>query len=331
VRLLVTGGTGFIGSHLAEEGRRRGADVVVLGLTGRPEEQANAALLSRAGVEVLSGSITDTELCRRAARGATHIFHLAVAMREGGKGDEFFESINLDGTRQLLEAASMQRVERFIYFSTIGIYGHKAPGITREDSPLAPGNIYERTKVSAELLVRDFTEHCGVPSVILRPADVYGPRDQRLLKLFKGVARGRFPLFGSGKGRRHMVYVEDVVSAFFKACERDEALGEGLIVAGPSTCTLRELLDEIAHATGSRRYGVRLPLAPMLGLAAVVEDVSAVLSIDPPIYRRRMDFFHSDSEFDTSRARRVLDWEPKVDLREGIRRTLEDYRRSGAM
>jgi nucleoside-diphosphate-sugar epimerase len=69
----------------------------------------------------------------------------------------------------------------------------------------------------------------------------------------------------------------------------------------------------------------------MLGLAAVVEDVSAALAIDPPIYRRRMDFFHSDSEFDTSKARRVLGWEPTVDLREGIRRTLEDYWRSGAM
>jgi nucleoside-diphosphate-sugar epimerase len=329
VRLLVTGGTGFIGSHLAEEGRRRGAEVVVLGLTGRPEEQANAELLTRLGVEVLSGSITDAELCRRAARGATHIFHLAVAMREGGKSDEFFETINLDGTRHLLEAASQQRVERFIYCSTIGIYGHKAPGITREDSPLAPGNIYERTKVSAELQVRDFIERCAMRAVILRPADVYGPRDQRLLKLFKGVSQGKFPLFGAGEGRRHMVYVDDVVSAFFKACERKEALGEGLIVAGPSACTLRELLDEITRATGSKRYGIRLPLAPMLGLAAVVEDISAALKIDPPIYRRRMDFFHSDSEFDTSRARRVLDWEPRVDLREGIRRTFEAYRADG--
>jgi nucleoside-diphosphate-sugar epimerase len=331
MRLLVTGGTGFIGSHLAEEGRRRGAEVVVLGLTDRPEEQANAELLRRAGVEVISGSITDAELCRRAARGATHVFHLAVAMREGGKSDEFFESINLDGTRHLLEAASRQRVERFVYCSTIGIYGHRAPGITREDSPLAPGNIYERTKVSAELLVRDFAEHCAVPSVILRPADVYGPRDQRLLKMFKGVSKGRFPLFGSGDGRRHMVYVDDVVSAFFKACERDEALGEGLIIAGPRSCSLRELLDEVTQATGSKRYGVRLPLAPMLGVAAVVEDVSAALGIDPPIYRRRMDFFHSDSEFDTSRARRVLEWEPRVDLQDGIQRTLEDYRRSGEL
>jgi nucleoside-diphosphate-sugar epimerase len=329
VRLLVTGGTGFIGSHLAEEGRRRGAQVVVLGLTDRPEEKANAELLSRSGAEVLSGSITDPELCRQATRGATHVFHLAVAMREGGKSDEFFESINLDGTRHLLEAASVQRVERFVYCSTIGIYGHRAPGITREDSPLAPGNIYERTKVSAERLVREFAEKCALPAVVLRPADVYGPRDQRLLKLFKGVSRGRFPLFGPGEGRRHMVYVDDVVSAFFKACDREEAVGEGLIIAGPRACTLRELLDEITRATGSKRYGLRLPLAPMLALAAVVEDGCAALKIDPPIYRRRMDFFHSDSEFDISRARRVLDWEPNVGLREGIRRTLEDYRSAG--
>jgi nucleoside-diphosphate-sugar epimerase len=331
MRLLVTGGTGFIGSHLAEEGRRRGADVVVLGLTGRPEEQTNAELLSQKGVEVISGSITDPELCRRAARGATHIFHLAVAMREGGKSDEFFESINLDGTRHLLEAAAAQRVQRFVYCGTIGIYGHRAPGITSETSPLAPGNIYERTKVSAERQVREFAENCGLPAVVLRPADVYGPRDQRLLKLFKGVSRGRFPLFGAGRGRRHMVYVDDVVSAFFKACDRDEAVGEGLIVAGPNACTLRELIDEVTRATGSRRYGFQLPLAPMLALAAAVEDACAKLKIDPPIYRRRMDFFYSDSEFDTSRARRVLDWEPRVGLREGIRRTLEDYRRSGLL
>jgi nucleoside-diphosphate-sugar epimerase len=331
MRLLVTGGTGFIGSHLAEAGRRRGAEVVAFGLTDRPEEKANAELLAKRGAEIISGSITDAALCRKAMQGVTHVFHLAVAMREGGKSDEFFESINLDGTRQLLEAASVQRVHRFIYCSTIGIYGHRAPGITREDSPLAPGNIYERTKVSAERLVHEFAEKCDVPSVVLRPADVYGPRDQRLLKMFKGVSRGRFPLFGSGEGRRHMVYVDDVVSAFFKACERDEALGEGLIIAGPKSCTLRELLDEVTRATGSKRYGFRLPLAPMLAVAAVVEDACAALKVDPPIYRRRMDFFHSDSEFDTSRARRVLDWEPKVDLREGIQRTLEDYRRSGAL
>ena len=331
MRLLVTGGTGFIGSHLAEQGRRLGAEVVVLGLVDRPEERANAELLRRQGVEVMAGSITDAELCRRAVRGATHVFHLAVAMREGAKSDEYFESINLDGTRHLLESSAAERVRRFVYCSTIGIYGHRAPGITREDSPLAPGNIYERTKVAAERLVGELGAERSIPWIILRPADVYGPRDQRLLKLFKGVAAGRFPLFGQGEGRRHMIYVDDVVSGFFRACERDRALGHGFILAGPKACTLRELVAEVQQATGSPRYGVRLPLGPMLAVAGVVEDVSRSLGVEPPIYRRRMDFFWSDSEFDTTRARQALDWAPRVELPEGIRRTLADYRSSGAL
>jgi len=185
--------------------------------------------------------------------------------------------------------------------------------------------------VAAERMVRERAQATGLPVTILRPADVYGPRDQRLLKLFRGVARGRFPLFGSGRGRRHMVYVDDVVAAFFRACERPEAVGEGLIVAGPRACTLRELLGLVRAATGSRRYGVRLPLAPMLALAALVEDVCQVIGADPPIYRRRMDFFRSDAEFDTARARRVLGWGPRVDLAEGVRRTAEDYRRAGQL
>jgi nucleoside-diphosphate-sugar epimerase len=331
MRLLVTGGTGFIGSHLAEQGRRLGAEVVVLGLADRPEERANVELLRRQGVQVVPGSITDPDLCGQALRGATHVFHLAVAMREGAKSDQFFESVNLDGTLRLLEASVEAGVRRFVYCSTIGIYGHRAPGITRESSPLAPGNVYERTKVAAERLVRELGAKRSLPYTILRPADVYGPRDHRLLKLFKGVSGGRFPFFGSGEGRRHMIYVDDVVSGFFRACERDAALGESFILAGPKACTLRDLVAEVQAATGSRRYGIRLPLKPMLGLAAVVEDASRALGVEPPIYRRRMDFFWSDSEFDTTHARRALDWAPLVDLPEGIRRTLEDYRRSGAL
>src|SRR6476620_11614788 len=100
-------------------------------------------------------------------------------MREGGKADQFFEAINLDGTRRLLEAAGSARVERFVYCSTIGIYGHRAPGVTNEQSPLRPGNIYERTKVAAERLVRERAAEAGVSYTVLRPADVYGPRDQR--------------------------------------------------------------------------------------------------------------------------------------------------------
>lgn len=331
MRLLVTGGTGFIGSHLAADARRRGAEVTVLGLTDLAEERENARWLAALGVEVVSGSLTDATLCRRSMQGMTHVHHLAVAMREAGVPDSHFERVNLEGTRQLLRVAAEERIERFVYCSTIGIFGHRAPGITHEDSPLAPGNIYERTKVGAERLVLDTHRETGLPVVVLRPADVYGPRDRRLLKLFRGVDRGRFPLFGDGRGRRHMVYVDDVTSAFALACERREALGQTMIIAGPEVCTLRDLIAMITEACGRRRFGVRLPLPPALAAAAVVEDVCTAFKIPPPIYRRRMDFYTSDSAFDTTRARAVLAWAPSVGLREGIQRTFEWYREAGLL
>ena len=122
-----------------------------------------------------------------------------------------------------------------------------------------------------------------------------------------------------------------MVSGFFRSCEREGALGDAFILAGPKACTLRELVEEVREATGSARYGFRLPLKPMLAVAGVVEDISRKVGVEPPIYRRRMDFFWSDSEFDTTRARQALDWAPRVDLSEGIRRTLEDYRSTGAL
>ena len=329
MRLLVTGGTGFIGSHLAEEGRRLGAEVVVLGLTDRPEEQANVELLRRQGVEVLRAA-SPTPSCAGGRCGAPPTSSISRwRCGRARKSDEFFESINLDGTRASARGLQRARVERFVYCSTIGIYGHRAPGITREDSPLAPGNIYERTKVSAERLVREVRGEALAAVVILRPADVYGPRDQRLLKLFKGVRGGRFPLFGAGEGRRHMVYVDDVVSGFFRACERDGRARGRVIVAGPKACTLRELVEEVRRRPAASATASGCRSRRCWASRRWWRTSARRLGVEPPIYRRRMDFFCSDSEFDTSRARQVLDWAPEVDLPEGIRRTLEDYRRAG--
>lgn len=330
MRLLVTGGSGFIGSHLAEDALRRGAAVTVLGLGERPEERRNLALLAGRGARIVVGSVTDPAAVEDALRGASHVDHLAVAMREAGLADRHFEEINLEGTRRLLEGSRAHGVERFVFCSTIGIFGHRVAGVAHEDSPLAPGNVYERSKVAAEGLVRRFHAETGLRAVILRPADVYGPRDERLRKLFQAVEAGRFPLFGDGGGRRHMVYVDDVVRAFRRARECEAAVGEAFLVAGPEVCTLRELVAEILAAAGGSRFGWRLPLAPTRALAAVVEDACTAFGVTPPLYRRRMDFFDSDSAFDVSKAREVLGWEPRVGIAEGVRRTLAAYRETCA-
>lgn len=325
-KILVTGGTGFIGSHLAQSALRHGHEVSVLGLTDIPSDAANARMLKELGATIYAGSITDTSLCNDAMQGVTHVYHLAVTMREAGISDDRFREVNLEGTRRLLDIAREQTVQRFVYCGTIGIFGHRFEGIASEDSPKAPGNIYEVTKLAAEELSLQYGRENDLPVVVLRPADVYGPRDQRLKKLFNGIAAGKFPLFGRGGGRRHMVYVSDVVSAFEQACHIDAAVGATMIIAGPEICTLRNLIDRIASAYGVRRFGFRLPLWPMLALAAVVEDLCTLIGVTPPIYRRRMDFFTSDSEFDISHASDVMGWTPSVSLDEGIRRTMQAYK-----
>jgi len=331
VKLLVTGGTGFIGSHLAEHALRANHEVSVLGLTELPEEKSNVDLLEKLGAKIYPGSVTDQNLCDQAMDGITHVYHLAVAMREGGESDEYFERINLAGTERLLEAATARGVKRFVYCSTIGIFGHRFDSVANEESPLSPGNIYERTKVAAENLVLRYGSEKDLPVVILRPADVYGPRDHRLLKLFKAINKGRFPLFGDGSGRRHMVYIDDVVSAFELSCESNDAIGKSLIIAGPEVCTLRHLINEIQQATHQKSFGFKLPLKPMLVLSAIVEDVCRKFKLDPPIYRRRMDFYHSNCAFDISRAKDTLKWTPKVSLTKGINLTLSAYKKDNLL
>lgn len=321
-KLLVTGGTGFIGSHLAESALKQGHKVAVLGMTDIESDAANAKMLQALGAEVYSGSITDKKLCQDAMQDVTHVYHLAVAMREAGISDAHFEEVNLEGTRHLLEIAVQRSVERFVYCGTIGIFGHRFDGVANEESPKRPGNIYEKTKLAAEQLALRFYAETSLPVVVLRPADVYGPRDQRLKKLYKLIAATKFPLFGSGSGRRHMVYIDDVVTAFETACEVDSAVGKTFIVAGPEVCTLRQMIDKIASAYGVTRFGFQLPLWPMLIAAAAVEDLCTLIGVSPPIYRRRMDFFTSDSAFCLRHAREVLGWSPKIYLDDGIRRTI---------
>jgi nucleoside-diphosphate-sugar epimerase len=294
-------------------------------MTDIDADRRNAEYLESLGVEIYSGSVTDCNLCASAMQGVSEVYHLAVAMREGGMSDEGFTDINLKGTKYLLDAAVNNSVDRFIYCSTIGIFGHRVPGITTELSDFNPGNIYEQTKLEAEKLSLSYVEKKNLPVVVLRPADVYGPRDQRLLKLFGAVSKSRFPLFGNGEGRRHMVYIDDVVSSFERALEVEEAIGKAFIIAGPEICTLRQLVELVREAAGTSSFGYRLPLRPMLLLAGLVEDVCSAIGVSPPIYRRRMDFFHSDSEFDISYAEKVLGWTPKVALKEGVERTMQSY------
>ncbi len=320
MRLFVTGASGFIGSHFVEQAVAAGHNVIAL---CRPDGDAKrrAALIAQ-GVEVVDGDILDPGTHLALPARIDCVCHFAAAFKEGGASEDYFQRVNVEGTANLLALAQKHHAKRFVLCSTAGIYGQKVPGLIDESRPMSPWNAYERSKVAAEDEVRRRAGDLGMEYVILRPTAVYGPRDQRLLKLFRSAARGRFPLFGRGEGRRHMVYVSDLADAFLRACTRPAAANQEMIVAGPEAVPLRELLQTLASVANRRSSGPRLPLRPMLALAAVTEDVCGIFGVKPPLYRRRMDFYTNDAAFDSSRARKVLGWEPKVSLRDGLALTM---------
>jgi nucleoside-diphosphate-sugar epimerase len=195
-----------------------------------------------------------------------------------------------------------------------------------EDAPLRPGDVYQVTKVEGEDVARRIAARTGMDVVIARPTGIYGPGDRRLLKLFRGVARRRFVVLGKGDIFYHLTYIDDLVEGFRLCGEVPAAAGRTYILAGPEVTTLNELVTLIAQEAGVAPPRLHLPVWPFWIAGAVCEAVCSPLRIEPPLYRRRVDFFTKSRAFDISRARAELGYAPKVRLSEGIRWTLAWYR-----
>jgi nucleoside-diphosphate-sugar epimerase len=177
MRILVTGATGFIGSNLAGSVAKMGYDTVVTGRAETPVEIARLNQLQSAGVSVQAGSLLDPGFAATIVHGCDAVIHLAAAQHEGNVPDSYFHDINVVATRQLVEAAIAAGAKRFVYGSTIGVYGEAAQGQLDEDSPLRPANIYGRTKAQAETVVAQYASR--IQTCIARISETYGPGDFR--------------------------------------------------------------------------------------------------------------------------------------------------------
>jgi dihydroflavonol-4-reductase len=326
--VLVTGATGFTGGHLARHLRREGHEVAAL---VRPSSRDRASMLEADGIVVRIGDLTDASAVRRAAEGCEVVYHIAATYREAGQSDAAYARVNVDGTRHVLEAARAAGARRVVHCSTGGVHGHIASPPANEDAPFAPGDVYQRTKLAAERLAAEFGRAGSPEVVIARPIGIYGPGDTRFLKMFRGIARGRFPMLGRGDVFYHLTYIDDLVRGFQLCGEVPGAAGRTYILAGPEYTTLAQLVALVAGELGVAPPKIHLPIWPVWLLGAMCEAVCVPLRIEPPLYRRRVDFYSKSRAFDTARARSELGYNPTIDLRTGIRRTAEWYRAQGLL
>jgi len=285
-------------------------------------------LLEGLDVECFEGELTNPASLRAAVSGVERIFHIAAVYREAKLPDSYYREVNVEGTRLLAEASLGEGGIPFLYCSTCGVHGEVEPPAD-EASPYNPGDIYQQTKVEAERVVFALHRDRGLPVVVLRPVGIYGPGDRRFLKLFRGVAKKRFPMIGKGDMCYHLTYVEDVARGFMRAADAPSAFGEAFILAGPEYTTVRELIALIAKKAGVAPPRFRWPSMPLYAAAAICEDVCRPFGIEPPLYRRRLDFFLKHRAFKIDKAKKELGWEPEVDLESGIEQTLQWYREAG--
>jgi nucleoside-diphosphate-sugar epimerase len=292
-------------------------------------DESRARALAESGVTLVTGDLADAASLDRATEEVDVVYNIAALYREAGLPAETYRAVNAGSVRTLIEAAATNGVRRVVHCSTVGVHGDVEHPPANEDAPLRPGDIYQRTKVEGEEIARQASARTGVEVVIVRPTGIYGPGDRRLLKLFRGVARRRFVILGSGRIYYHLTYIDDLVEGVRLCGTVPAAAGRTYILAGGEVTTLDELVARIASAAGVQPISWHLPVWPFWLAGAMCEAVCAPFKISPPLYRRRVDFFTKSRAFDITRARQELGYAPAVGLSDGIARTLDWYRREG--
>jgi UDP-glucose 4-epimerase len=319
-RCLVTGATGVVGVPLVRELVERGHQVKVL---VRRDIQPGSF---PASVEIVRADLAEVEAVKLAAGGAEWIFHLAAKLHinnpSADLGREYKET-NVEATARLLDSAKQNGAEKFVFFSTICVYGAgDGANIFDEQSEIKPEGFYAETKAEAEKLV--LAERFGVA---LRLAAVYGSRMKgNYLRLLAAIKKGRFLFVGDGNNRRTTIHQQDAASAAIVAAEK--AAGGSLYnVTDGQVHKFTEIVAAMSEAVGRKKPSVHLPFTPInfgLGLA---EDVGNLLKIKSPVNRALLEKLLEDIAVDGSKIHRELGFTPQFDLQSGWRETV---RNSGA-
>ena len=325
MKVLVTGGTGFTGSALVFRLLKLGNQVRTIDY----QKGIMYDKLEKEGAEIILGSVTDKELVDKATDGMEFVFHVAAAFRELDVPEKHYDEVNVDGTRNVMEAAKKFGVKKVVYCSTQGVHGHinNPPG--DENSPIAPEDYYQKTKYDGELVVQESIKE-GMKATIIRPTAIYGPGDpERFFMIYKRVKNGSFPMFGSGQTYYHPVYIDNLVDSFILSMDLEKGNGETYIIADEEYFPIEELVRRVGKAMGVDVKINHFPITPLIIAGHVCEKVCKPFGIAPPIFPRRVDWYRQVRAFKIDKAKKELGYKPKVGIDEGLKNTAEWYKQEG--
>lgn len=325
MKILVTGGTGFTGKALVRRLLDDGHQVVALDF----QEGLKTQELRDWGAEVVIGTVTDKEVVERCMTGVEVVHHLAAAFRQLNVPNSYYWDVNVEGTRNVLEAARREKVKKFVYCSTCGVHGNVDNPPGNEESPINAADYYQQTKYEAEPIVKEYQQK-GMETTILRPAAIYGPGDpERFFMIFKRVNKGMFPMFGNGKTLYHPLYIDHLVDAHVLAQEPGKGVGEAYLIADEQYIEIETLVQKTAAALKVEVKIPHFPVTPVIIVGHICEKVCKPFKITPPIFPRRVDWYRQNRAFSIDKAKRDLGYAPHISIDEGLRRTAAWYREEG--
>jgi nucleoside-diphosphate-sugar epimerase len=317
---MITGATGFVGSHLVEALARHGVKARAL---VRPT--SDLAVLHRYGVAQVVADLDDDAAMRRAMVGVETVVHIAAATRALRR--ETFHRVNAVGTLRLVEAMeAAESPRRLVYLSSLAAVGPAAGRPVGPDDPARPLTTYGRSKLQGE---RHVLGRGAIPAIVLRPPAVYGPRDRELLPFFRLARRGLLPVIGPLERRIQMIHARDLAEALVRAIQATAVTGI-FHVAEAAAYTWAEMLDLVASAVGRRGARFRVP-ASLLRVAAGGSQVAAQLARRPAVFdlEKAVELLAEGWLCETETARRELGFEAAIPLAQGLRETAGWYRAHG--
>ncbi|MDX1415730.1 MAG: NAD-dependent epimerase/dehydratase family protein [Candidatus Promineifilaceae bacterium] len=322
-RFAITGATGFVGSSLAKALVAAGGEVCAL---ARPSSSPKR--LSDTAVKWLAADISQPETLHGLFHNTDYVIHAAGMLGQAGIPEKAYHELHVEGTRHVLdEVAATDPTPKVLYISSPGVLGPINGPAATEDSPIAPGNPYERSKAVAEQLVGVYAA-AGLPVVITRPEFIYGPGDTHVLGLFRAIQQGRFFFIGDGRNTCHPTYVSDAVDGMLRCLEQGKR-GEIYHIAGPRPITFRELATAISGALGVSPPRVQIPRLIASAGAGLFEGLGRITHRQTPLSRDGVAFFSENRRFSWAKAKSELNYQPQIDIQMGTVKTVDWYRQLG--
>jgi nucleoside-diphosphate-sugar epimerase len=322
MKVLITGATGFIGSHIVKSLVSKGHKVRTL-----VRKSSDTSDIKGPGVDLAYGDITDPESLTVAVKGMDAVIHLAAMVSDFGPYKDFI-ALNIDGVKNILNAAKDEGVSRFVHFSTNDVLGiHKGGVLVNDSFPYKKtGYPYPDTKIEGEKIVFDYYEKFGLPVSVIRPSWVYGPGDRTFIPEVVDAMRTRMMIyFGDKKNTISLNYIDNLTDAVLLLLERPEAVGEAFIANDDHPVTWEWLVKKLADGLDLKLPKITLPFGLAMWIARVVEFVFKLLRIKsrPPLTTYAINICGSNMVYSASKMKDVLGYEPRVLPEEGMKRTIE--------